>query len=134
AGWILSWPGMVQLSQPDVETLYQEIERLFAEALQQLLHARAAEGQVLQDFIKTRLHLLNDEIRKTRELVTSLPSQTREKLIARLQGLQLEVSESRFEQEIALILTRLDVSEELDRLQTHANEVARVLKNGEAIG
>ncbi|AHE66429.1 YicC/YloC family endoribonuclease [Legionella oakridgensis] len=133
-GWILSWPGVVQLSQPETETLHQHIEYLFQEALQQFLEARATEGEGLRNFIKTRLSMLNDEIKQTRELVESLPSQTREKLLSRLQGLQLDVSESRFEQEIALMLTRLDVSEELDRLQIHVDEVARVLQSGEAVG
>ena len=53
--------------------------------------------------------------------------QIKDKLFSRLQAVQIEVPENRVEQEIALILTRLDVSEELDRLQTHINEVSRTI-------
>jgi len=37
-------------------------------------------------------------------------------------------------QEIALLLQKSDVDEELDRLQTHVNEVSRTLKQKNAIG
>lgn len=125
---ILAWPGVVDVSQPDMDTLSEQIEQSFQDALTQLVAARLAEGTVLKEHVKTRLHLLNDEINRANEQVALISGQTREKLLARLQQLQIEVAETRIEQEIALMLARLDVSEELDRLQTHLNEVARTLE------
>jgi uncharacterized protein (TIGR00255 family) len=40
----------------------------------------------------------------------------------------------RLEQELVLLAQKLDVSEELDRLETHVNEVLRVLKQEEPVG
>ena len=42
--------------------------------------------------------------------------------------------DARIEQEIALMLARLDVSEELDRLETHLNEVERTLDCDDVAG
>lgn len=125
---ILAWPGVVDVSQPDIDTLTEQIEQSFQDALTQLVAARLAEGIVLKEHVKTRLRLLNDEINRANEQVALISGQTREKLLTRLQQLQIEVAETRIEQEIALMLARLDVSEELDRLKTHLNEVARTLE------
>lgn len=131
---VLGWPGVVQISQPDIHSLSELVEQLFKDALSQLQEARLLEGNVLKEYVKARLDMLNEEVRQTREQVALIATQTREKLLRRLQDLQLGVNESRIEQEIALMLARLDVSEELDRLQTHVNEVERTLDSHESVG
>ncbi|MCP0914116.1 MULTISPECIES: YicC/YloC family endoribonuclease [Legionella] len=132
---VLAWPGVVRVNQPDTDALNEEIMQLFSQALQRLVQVRKAEGQALKDCIQTRLHLLHEEVSLAAKKAASLVLQTREKLISRLHNLEMSVDESRLEQEIALLLTRLDVSEELDRLQTHMQEVGRTLDNQkEAIG
>lgn len=125
---LLTWPGVVDVSQPDIDVLSGQIEQSFQNALTQLVAARLAEGTVLNEHVKARLNLLNDEIKHANQHVALIAGQTREKLLTRLQQLQIDVAEARIEQEIALMLARLDVSEELDRLQTHLNEVARTLE------
>jgi len=124
----LAWPGVIDVGQPDIDALSKQIEQSFQDALTQLVAARLSEGTVLNEHVKTRLNLLNDEINRAKEQVALISSQTKEKLLTRLQQLQIEVAETRIEQEIAVMLARLDVSEELDRLQTHLNEVARTLE------
>lgn len=124
---LLAWPGIIQISQPDIEVLGQQVEQAFQEALKQLLVARQTEGNMLKEHVLTRIQLLNDEIMRARAQVVLISGQTKEKLLARLHHIQIEVMEVRIEQEIALMLARLDVSEELDRLQTHLNEVSRIL-------
>lgn len=131
---ILSWPGVVQIAQPDMEALGQQVEQAFQNALTQLLAARLAEGSMLREHINTRLQLLNDEIICARRQVALTAGLTKEKLLSRLRTIQLDVVDARVEQEIAMMLARLDVSEELDRLQTHLNEVARTVECDDAAG
>lgn len=125
---ILAWPGTIEAKAPDIDALSQQVQSTFQEALTQLLEARLTEGTVLREHIEARLYHLNNEINQARTQVALISVQTREKLLNRLQQIQIEISETRIEQEIALLLARLDVSEELDRLQTHLNEVARTLE------
>ncbi|MGC1183492.1 YicC/YloC family endoribonuclease [Legionella sp.] len=124
---VLSWPGVVQTSTPDVEELTQSVLSLFEQAIEQLLHVRTTEGDALKSHIEERLHQLGKEVERSRFLVCTQSEQIKNKLLTRLQAVEIEVSELRVEQEIALIIARLDVSEELDRLQTHINEVSRTL-------
>lgn len=124
---LLSWPGVVQMSTPNIDELGQQAISLFEQAIEQMKHVRVNEGNALQDHILNRLQELAGEIARARIIVVNQSEQTKNKLLSRLHAVQIEVPESRVDQEIALILTRLDVSEELDRLQTHVNEVGRIL-------
>ncbi|KTC77042.1 YicC/YloC family endoribonuclease [Legionella brunensis] len=131
---VLAWPGIVEVKQPDTELLGQQAEQLFEEALRQLLAVREAEGKALKTQIEIRLKKLDKEIQNSLEQVSTLGGQTRDKLFTRLNGLQLEVDNTRVEQEIALLIARADVSEELDRLQIHVKEVAKALGSNEVAG
>ena len=124
---VLSWPGVVHENQLDMEELGHHAQHLFQDALSVLSQARQLEGKALKAHVEGRLHGLIQEVIRSKSIVASAANQTREKLLSRLHAVQLEVPQSRVEQEIALILARLDVSEELDRLHTHTNEVSRTL-------
>ncbi|KTD43719.1 YicC/YloC family endoribonuclease [Legionella quateirensis] len=131
---VLSWPGVVQVGQLDIEVLGQQALLLFTDAVEQLVQVRAVEGKALKLHVDERLHAMEQEITRSRTLVGNLASLTKDKLLTRLHAIQLEVAESRVEQEIAMILARLDVSEELDRLQTHVAEVRRTLSTDKVAG
>lgn len=124
---IIAWPGVVQMGSPDMEKLGQRACLLLNKAIEQLVEARINEGCALKSHIEMRLQALQDEVKCSKELVLQLNPQIKEKLLAQLNTLKVEVSEQRVEQEVALILTKLDVSEEFDRLETHIKEVARIL-------
>jgi uncharacterized protein (TIGR00255 family) len=131
---VLNWPGVIQESQLDMEQLAKQAIGLFDEAIEQLIHARSTEGEALQGHVLGRLEGLNAQVKRSRDLVATLANKTKDKLLTRLLEVRIEVSETRIEQEIALMLARLDVSEELDRLQTHINEVSRTLKCDKVAG
>jgi uncharacterized protein (TIGR00255 family) len=131
---ILAWPGVIEEKESDVEILANEAKQLFDEAIKSLLMARKTEGQSLREHIETRLFKMADEVENAKRCVASNTKQMKEKLMTRLQALAVEVDNARFEQEIAFMLTRLDVTEELDRLQTHLTEVSKTLKSAEAAG
>lgn len=124
---VLNWPGIVQLRQIDIDELGQHALSLFDEAISHLRQTRLTEGNALKVLVEGRLHALANEVERSRALVATLANNTKDKLLTRLRAVQIEVAESRVEQEIALILARSDVTEELDRLQTHIAEVSRTL-------
>lgn len=134
ASKVLAWPGIIQVAQCDMEDLGQQALSLFNESLGQLRQARAQEGQSLKEHIESRLQRLNTEVQKAKSVVSSLAVVSKDKLLTRLSAVKLDVPEGRVEQEIALILTRLDVTEELDRLETHIKEVQRALSNEQCAG
>lgn len=58
----------------------------------------------------------------------------RQKILDRCQEIALEIDPQRLEQELVMLAQRSDVAEELDRLQTHLNEVRRVLNSKQPVG
>ena len=69
-----------------------------------------------------------------RPLLDGAQERYREKLEGRLSKLDLQAQPGRVEQELVLIAQRLDVAEEIDRLQSHVTEVRDVLERDEPIG
>ncbi|KGP63382.1 stress-induced protein [Legionella norrlandica] len=131
---VLSWPGVVEVNSLDMEELGQLALDSFKEAVDTLCEARAVEGKALKAHVEGRLQALGREVVRSKEIVTSMADKTRDKLLTRLHAVPIEVPEARIEQEIAFILTRLDVSEELDRLQTHIAEVSRTINDEKVTG
>lgn len=131
---VLSWPGVLQASQLNMDELGLQAIALFNDAVAQLSEARASEGAALGALVEGHLNLLATEVSHAKVLVASLASHAKDKLLTRLHAIQIDVPEVRVEQEIALLLTRLDVTEELERLDTHINEVRRVLHSGKVAG
>ncbi|MCG7945389.1 MAG: DUF1732 domain-containing protein, partial [Candidatus Thiodiazotropha taylori] len=69
-----------------------------------------------------------------RGLMPDVLEAVRSRIKDRLNEVMEELDESRVEQEMVLLAQRLDVDEELDRLETHIEEVRRVLGSDEPIG
>lgn len=131
---VLAWPGVIQASEYNMDDVGQDLIDLFSEVVAQLCTARAIEGNALKEHVDGRLQSLSKEVLKAKSLVTQMAPVTKDKLLTRLHTVQLEVSEARVEQEIAMILARLDVMEELDRLHTHIDEVRRALNKERSPG
>ena len=71
---------------------------------------------------------------EVRALVPDIRAGLRAKLEQRLADLAQPVDPGRFEQELVLGLQKLDVDEEIDRLESHIVEIRRVLGQKEPVG
>ena len=69
-----------------------------------------------------------------RHLVPGILAAHREKLLARLAELRSTLDTDRLEQEMVYLAQRMDVDEELKRLETHIAETRRVLAEGGSVG
>jgi uncharacterized protein (TIGR00255 family) len=81
-----------------------------------------------------RLDATDSIVATVRAALTDLRQQFRERLQERLADLKRDLDPNRLEQEIALLAQKADVQEELDRLQTHVDEVRRVLNDTQPVG
>lgn len=132
---ILNKSDMLQVSATDTEKHVDILIGVFNKAVQELITVRQSEGSALKGFIKSRIKSLDEEVLLVSAATDDSRKNAREKLLRRLDDLNLSVADSRIEQEIALIIARLDVSEEIDRLKAHLHEVLRVLEsNSEPVG
>ncbi|MFT7654751.1 MAG: hypothetical protein ACI9UU_003872 [Candidatus Azotimanducaceae bacterium] len=119
---LMRWPGVLDDTPTDDEQLIETTQELFELALTDLLEARASEGSRLRETIESRLDEINRLITEIKPLTTNLASQQKAKLQHRIAELEVNLDPGRLEQEVALLAQRVDVAEELDRLQIHVEE------------
>lgn len=131
---LLAWPGAIREDLEDKAIIQQEVEQLFQEAVVALVATRKTEGDALGVLIRSRLKQLQKELEGAATQAKRMLTENEDKLLSRLNAISLEWPSARVEQEIAQLLTRLDVSEEIDRLYHYCHEVERVLNQHEPIG
>ncbi len=131
---ILQWPGLVRTEEVDQKLVEHCASELFTNALQQLIANRECEGAELGKFIEQRLTSIAAHVVTLRDRLPQLLTQQQERLHAKLAALAVDVDQERFAQEVVYLAQKSDVAEELDRLDTHLNEVRRTLGRKDAIG
>ena len=66
--------------------------------------------------------------------IPEIQQSLKERLLAKLDEMKIDCNEERFEQELALLLQKSDIIEETDRLNTHIQEIQRVIDLDEPVG
>ena len=107
-----------------------------ATAFDGLRRARRTEGAKLGQALLGIMDEIERLTGQASQLAAAQPAALRERLASQLKELleNTPLSEDRLSQEVALLATRVDIREELDRLRAHAQEARRLLQCGEAIG
>jgi uncharacterized protein (TIGR00255 family) len=131
---VLRWPGVLESAEQDFTPVQEAALGLFDRTLDELVEARAREGGRLAELIARRVVAMREQVGRARERMPLVIEAVRERLRARLAEVSENMDRDRLEQEMALLAQRLDVDEEMDRLRTHLDEVARVLQTDEAVG
>jgi len=131
---LLRWPGVLKESERDAGSLGQAARATLDDALAALAESRSSEGARIAGMLESRCQQLADLVATLQRRVPELESALRARLNDRLASLGSEPNRERLEQEIALLLTRMDVSEELERLLSHIAEVRAALASGEPAG
>ena len=135
---ILSWPGVIGETERDLSSLNEIAKSSLDAALKQLQQSRETEGKALEEMIRSRCTQVSEivaEVRKHRpELVTAMREKWESNLDEKLKQWRETANENRLEQELVMLAQKLDVEEELDRLDTHIAEVLNVLERDEAVG
>lgn len=130
----LKWPGVIQAPEQDTERLSHWLMQVLETALQELLETRAREGDKLKQLLLERCRSMEDEVKKVQQRIPEALQSMRLRLKEKLAELKSELDESRLEQEMVLFTNKADVSEEMDRLTAHIDEVRRVLQKGSPAG
>ncbi len=135
---ILSWPGVITEAERDLTSFNELSLSCLEAALKQLQQGRETEGKALDELIRSRCAQISEivgEVRKHRpEMLTALRQKWESNLDDKLKQWREKGNEDRLEQELVMLAQKLDVEEELDRLDTHVAEVLNVLDRDEAVG
>ena len=142
ADGLLGLRGVIEVEDDDaVDQERAGLESLMVssldEAVTMLSSTRAEEGarlgQVLNEFID-HLSSLLDDVAKAAELQ---PDIIKERLKSQIEDLVSDISvldPTRLEQEAAIIMTKADIREELDRFAAHIASVRELMAEGGPVG
>ena len=133
-GEVLKWPGVMSVPVVDEQALASEAGNLLQKALAQLSDSREREGGALAQMLEERVRAASDAISTLEDLLPEIGAAYRERLEQRLLEMAVQVDPERLEQEVVLLLAKSEVSEEVDRLKMHLQEVEQTLGQSEPIG
>ena len=131
---VMRWPGVINEPEPDLDAIKQAILDSLDAALAELVATREREGERTAELLRQRCAAIRVQVKLVRGRRPEVLARWRDKLLNRLADIAVDADPGRLEQELALIAQRLDVDEELDRLDTHLDEIEAVLKRKEPVG
>ncbi|MBB2919102.1 YicC/YloC family endoribonuclease [Cupriavidus alkaliphilus] len=145
-GEILRWPGVLVEPELSQESLREAVLGAAREALAQLLEARRREGDALKATLTERIDAMLAIVERLTPTIPQLIAHHQEKLTERLQeafnlaapngmpSMSRDEIAERIRQEATVYGIRIDIAEELSRLQAHLNETRHILKKGGQVG
>jgi uncharacterized protein (TIGR00255 family) len=133
-GEILRYPGVLAEEGLRSDELGAAVQAIAKDAIAELRASRAREGEKLVTMLHERVSLIRERVAVAAPIVPAAVAEYRERLTTRLREAVASLDEDRIRQEVTLFAQRADVAEEITRLNTHLDEVERVLNKGGAVG
>lgn len=131
---VLQWQGVMEAPEQDFDAINKELLAEFDLAVDDFIAARGREGDNMRALIEQRLSAITDEAVKVRARMPEILEWQRERLTTKFEEAKIELDATRVEQELILLAQKVDVAEELDRLDSHVKETTNILKKGGAVG
>ncbi len=131
---VLAFPGIQQEPSTDKTHLVEEITHLVKKTLAQFLEVREREGAQLKALIEERCIKMQGFVVIAGHRMPEVLLLIRNKLKDKITELVAQPDFDRLEEELVILAQKLDITEELDRLDTHIIEVLRVLEEKDPIG
>jgi uncharacterized protein (TIGR00255 family) len=131
---VLGWPGVLHEQGPDFGPVMERALAVLDEALGSLIATREREGGRLAELVRERCDRLAVCAAQVRQRMPQVMADVRERILDRLKEVRAELDPNRLEQELAFLAQRLDVDEEMDRMEAHIDETRSVLEGGGPVG
>lgn len=142
---ILELPGIAAAETPDRDKLLREVLAIVDRTLDEFIAAREREGAALAQVLTGYCDKMSAVVKDVRDAMPQIISQLEGRLTERLTDaladalkekstLTKEEVTDRIRQEVTMYAIKMDVDEEMNRLDTHLAEVKRLLAQGGAVG
>ena len=131
---ILRWPGVVQQPDVDIEPLLEEALSLLGSTVEAMVSMRGSEGERIAAMLESRCSDIEALAKGVRNRMPEVREAMRQRQRERLDKLDVSADPERLEVEIALVMQKIDVDEELDRLDSHIEEIRDAMRRDEAVG
>lgn len=131
---IMRWPRVLQEKTPDLNSVRDNAIILFKYTLESLISTRIREGTRLESVLRARCQKLQQHALDIRAAVPKMLANIRQQLQDKLKEFITQVDPLRLEQEMLLLIQRLDIEEEIDRILAHLAEIERVITQDSIVG
>ncbi len=136
--FLLGRPDLVRIGERRSEPAgeLRQVQRVLRQALRTFNREREREGRVLAADMRQRVTSLTSLAQRMRTRAAAAAPEMTARLRQRLQALleTATVNEERLAQEVALLVARGDVTEELVRLESHLDALAGLCRSREPVG
>jgi len=120
----------------DVEPYWQEIATILKQSLREMDEMKRLEGESLAKDLQQRLEQIDQQLKGIKDQaplrLNTYWNRLRERLQSFLEGTELD--STRFQQEVAFLAERIDITEEIVRAESHLNQLATLLLGREPVG
>ena len=131
---LLLSPGVLSEPETDLEALQSATSNAARQCFEGLREQRQQEGAKLATLIQQRSDAMRAHLGTLRKQLPELQTAHRQRLLDRLQSLDIEAEPMRLEEEIVYVLQRADVEEEMDRLDAHLDAIESALQSTTPVG
>lgn len=126
---IFSWPGVIFFKKNKIDLDFDFLLKKIDCFLFDFLIIRSNEGNFLKTIINKRLNLIKKEICEIRYLFPRILKKNFDNLKSKLYDVSYKINNNRLEQELVLLAQKLDISEELDRIDFYVLEMKKVFRH-----
>ncbi len=138
---LLGLRGVIEVADNDDEAVFAArraaISAGWSALLDRLAASRAIEGAKLDAVLVAQLGEMGALVAAAADAAATQPAAIRarlEQMLAELAGLATAMPQERVAQELALLVARADIREEIERLRAHLAQAGELLRQGEAVG
>ena len=131
---VLRWPGVMADETLPADDVQAATLTLFATMMSEFVASRAREGAKLAAVLSECARKMRQQVAAAGPLVPLAIAAYQDRLGAKLREAVANLDEDRIRQEVGVFAAKVDVAEEIARLEAHLDELDRVLAKGGAVG
>ncbi|GAA5521632.1 YicC family protein [Aliifodinibius salicampi] len=136
---LMQFNDIFESREEDEETqqlIWELTQAATEKALTMLMNMRRQEGTQLENDLLQRINDIEEKLDTVLEITNGRAEETRNQLLERIDELieSDKIDEERLEMEVAVLVDKMDITEEIVRTQSHIKFFRKAVKNEESVG
>lgn len=133
-GEVLQWPGVLTAPPLDKQQVQKDLLQTAEAVVSDLLSMRQREGLHLSNMLQQQIAAIQVHLASLQQMQPQWQQVFTEKLQQRLEKLDIACDTARLQQEVAFLVQKQDITEEIQRLDSHCCEFLHYLQQAGAVG
>jgi uncharacterized protein (TIGR00255 family) len=132
---IMRLPDVLKSKKEEIdESEWTQIESLLSQAIDAITNYRADEGRILAEDFALRIENIRISLDEIAAYEKSRIEKIKGSIREKIDELKVSADENRFEQELIYYIEKLDITEEITRLNLHLNYFIEVMQSANSQG